>query len=151
MQAVVDFIHNLTWEDLPATVRHQARRCLLDTLGCAIGGRRTAAAAIIHDFAAAAFGGEQAALWQDGRRVSAPGAALANGMTIDALDIHDGYKLTKGHPGAGIVPAIFAALRLRPGVVSGQELLTALVVGYEISLRAGVARIKLPELMQAGL
>ena len=138
-KSVLDFIHNLTWEDLPEAARRQARRCLLDTLGCAAGGRRTAAAAIIHEFAAAAFGGDQAALWQDGRRVSAPGAALANGMTIDALDIHDGYKLTKGHPGAGIVPALFAALDLLPTPLSGQELLTALVVGYEISLRAGLA------------
>jgi 2-methylcitrate dehydratase PrpD len=139
MQTVSAFTHGLAWDNLPPAVQHQARRCLLDTLGSAIGGRRTATAAIIHDFAAAAFGGDQAALWQDGRRVSAPGAALANGMTIDALDIHDGYKLTKGHPGAGVVPTLFAGLGLRAEPVSGRELLSGLVVGYEISLRAGVA------------
>jgi 2-methylcitrate dehydratase PrpD len=138
MKNVFQFIHDLTWEDLPVEVRHQAQRCLLDTLGSAIGGR-TPASRIIHDFAAAAFGGDQARLWQDGRKVSAPGAALANGITIDALDIHDGHKLTKGHPGAGIVPSLFATLGMRPGKVSGRELLTSLVVGYEVSLRAGIA------------
>ena len=139
MKNVIDFIHNLTWEDLPREVRHQARRCLLDTLGAAIGGRNTPTARIIHDFSASVFGGDQAELWQDGRRVSAPGAALANGMTIDALDIHDGHKLTKGHPGAGIVPALFATLDLRGEKITGQELLTSLVVGYEVALRAGIA------------
>jgi 2-methylcitrate dehydratase PrpD len=139
MQTVFDFIHTLDWASLPPEVRHQARRCLLDTLGAAIGGRDTATSQIIHDFAASAFGGSQAALWQDGRRVSAPGAALANGMTIDALDIHDGHKLTKGHPGAGIVPALFATLGLQPAGISCKELLTSLVVGYEVSLRAGIA------------
>jgi 2-methylcitrate dehydratase PrpD len=139
MQTVFDFIHSLTWEDLSPAVRHQSRRCLLDTLGAAIGGRGTATARIIHDFAAATFGGDQAALWQDGRRVSAPGAALANGMTTDALDIHDGHKLTKGHPGAGIVPALFATLELQRAGISGKELLTCLVVGYEVALRAGIA------------
>lgn len=139
MEKVWNFAHDMMWDDLPAVVQQQARRCLLDTLGSGIGGRGTATGRIIHDFAAAVFGGGQAALWQDGRRVSAPGAALANGMTIDALDIHDGHKLTKGHPGAGIVPAVLVGLSLGKSVVSGKELLCSLVAGYEISLRAGIA------------
>src|SRR5207249_1978270 len=66
--------------------------------------------------------------------------ALANGMTIDALDIHDGYKLVKGHAGAAVVPATLATLTLdQQGTVSGRELLTTLVVGYEVALRAGLA------------
>jgi len=71
------FVHELRWEDLPESVRSQARRCLLDTLGAAIGGRRTELSRIIHDYAAAAHGGAQ--LWLDGREVSPPGAALAKG------------------------------------------------------------------------
>ncbi len=53
--------------------------------------------------------GKELYLWLDGREVSPPGAALANGMTIDSLDIHDGHPLTKGHAGAAIVPALFAS------------------------------------------
>ena len=104
------FIHQLTWDDLPAAVQNQARRCLLDTLGTAVAARQTTLSQIIHNFAAANFGGTQSQLWLDGRFVSAPGAALANGMTIDALDSHDGYTLTKGHAGAAIVPALLAAV-----------------------------------------
>ncbi|CAA9540126.1 MAG: MmgE/PrpD [uncultured Thermomicrobiales bacterium] len=137
---VVRFIHDTRWNDLPAPVQHQARRCLLDTLGAAIGGRQTELSRIVHEFAAATHGGGGARLWLDGRAVSAPGAALANGMTIDALDVHDGAVAVKGHAGAAVVPAALAAGALdadRP--VAGQELLTALVVGYEVALRAGVA------------
>ena len=136
---LIDFIHDLTWDDLPEPVQHQARRCLLDTAGAGIGGRATDLARIVHDFAAAAYGGHDAALWQDGRLVSPPGAALANGMTVDALDIHDGHVLTKGHAGAALAPAVFATLKLGAGPVSGRELLTSLVVGYEVALRAGMA------------
>ena len=140
MNQVIEFIHELTWEALPEAVRSQARRCLLDTLGTAIGGRSTDCSQIIHEHAAAVFGGKGATLWQDGREVSPAGAALANGMTIDSLDIHDGYKLCKGHPGAAIVPASFATLSLASGeMIDGKELLTTLVVGYEVALRAGVA------------
>lgn len=100
---VINFIHETDWNDLAEAVRNQARRCLLDTLGAAISGRQTVLSQIIHDFAASNFGGSDAQLWLDGRNVSPPGAALANGMTIDALDIHDGHPLTKGHAGAAIV------------------------------------------------
>jgi 2-methylcitrate dehydratase PrpD len=72
--------------------------------------------------------------------VSPPGAALANGMTTDALDIHDGYKPVKGHAGAALVPASLATVSLeRDPPVPGRELLATLVVGYEVALRAGLA------------
>lgn len=136
---IIEFLHETGWEDLPDQVRSQARRCLLDTLGAALGGRGTALSDIVHDFAATVYRGQEADLWLDGRKVSPPGAALANGMTIDALDIHDGYKLVKGHAGAALVPAALATLAVSREQVSGQELLTTLVLGYEVALRAGLA------------
>ncbi len=138
--AVTQFIHETTWNDLPSDVRSQARRCLLDTLGAGISGRATDLSRIVYEFAAAAFGGQGAQLWLDGREVSPPGAALANGMTIDALDIHDGHSLTKGHAGAAVVPGLFASISPASAAgLSGEAFLTALVIGYEIALRAGMA------------
>lgn len=135
-----DFIHQLTWADLPEPVRNQARRCLLDTIGVAIGGRQTNLSNIIYNFAAAACGGQEARLWLDGRQVSLPGAALAHGMTIDALDIHDTCRAVKGHAGAALIPAALASTGHGNGApVSGQEMLTTLVVGYEVAIRAGKA------------
>ncbi|MCP4625632.1 MAG: MmgE/PrpD family protein [bacterium] len=137
---VIQFIHETSWDDLPAIVRGQARRCLLDTVGAGISGRATELSFIIHDFAVSAFGGQGAQLWLDGREVSPPGAALANGMTIDALDIHDGHSLTKGHAGAAIVPGLLATVSsANAGDISGRDFLTTLVIGYEIALRAGIA------------
>ncbi|MFQ5421613.1 MAG: MmgE/PrpD family protein [Anaerolineae bacterium] len=136
--AIISFIHETDWADLPAEVQHQAARCLLDTVGTAIAGRQTDCSRIIYDFAATAFCGNEARLWLDGRAVSSPGAALAHGMTIDSLDIHDGYNLVKGHIGAAIIPAILGTVEMGTAV-SGQELLTALVIGYEIAGRAGRA------------
>jgi len=137
---VINFIHKTTWKDLPQEIRHQARRCLLDTIGTGIAGRSTFLSKTIYDFVAFAFGGRGALLWLDGREVSPPGSALAHGMTIDALDIHDGHPLAKGHAGAAIVPTVLGIIPLKgPVTISGQELLTSLVIGYEIALRAGIA------------
>lgn len=134
---VLSFIHELSWADLPPVIQQQARRCLLDTIGAALGGRKTAVSAIIYDYAATVYGGGGAHLWWDGRTVSPPGAALAHAMTIDSLDIHDGHPLTKGHAGAAVVPALFAFLN-DDQPVTGQEFLTRLVIGYEVALRAGI-------------
>ncbi len=137
---ITEFIHELNWEHVPEEARHYARLCLLDTVGAGVGGRRTDLSRIVYEFTVLAYGGHGAHLWLDGREVSPVGAALANGMTLDALDIHDGYKPTKGHAGAALVPALLATLNLRPDKkVSGQELLTTLAMGYEIALRAGIA------------
>ena len=137
---VINFIHETDWKDLPEEVRRQARRCLLDALGTGVAGRRTRLSRIVHDVAVSIFGGIGAHLWLDGREVSPPGAALANGMTIDAFDIHDGHPLAKGHAGAAIVPAVFATIPLKhPKKITGAEMLTTVVIGYEIALRAGIS------------
>jgi 2-methylcitrate dehydratase PrpD len=135
----IAFTLNTRWEDLPADVKHQAKRCLMDSLGALIAGSQTPVAGIIRKTALAQFGGDQATIIVGGQRVSAAGAALANGFFGNALDIDDGYRNVKGHPGACALPPVLAAAELAGGC-SGRELLTALVIAYELGIRAGVIR-----------
>ncbi len=136
----LDFLHDLSWDDLPEEVRAYARRWCLDLIGVAAGGSRTRLSAIIRDHAAAHFGPgtRRARLLMDGRAVSPLGAAMAGGMTIDALDAHDGHKLTKGHVGCGVLPALLALCEAEDRL-DDRGFLTALVLGYEIGSRAGIA------------
>ena len=60
-------------------------------------------------------------------------------MTIDSVDAHDGHPLTKGHAGAAVLPALLALADAADGPPDGRELLTALVIGYEVAIRAGIA------------
>ncbi len=135
-----DFVHDLSYAGLPDDVRIFARRWLLDLIGVAAGGSRTQLSRIIRNHAASQFGaGSQSArMLFDGRAVSPAGAALAGGMTIDALDGHDGHKLTKGHVGCGVFPAALAMATAQDSL-AGDEFLTALVIGYEVGTRAGIA------------
>jgi 2-methylcitrate dehydratase PrpD len=134
------FIHEFDYAQLPHSVIHQTRRCLLDLVGVAAAGSRTALSRIIRDHAARQFGAGEcpARLIFDGRPVSPVGAALAGGMTIDAFDAHDGHALTKGHAGAALLPALLALHEIAP-LRSGQEIIAALAMGYEIAIRAGIA------------
>ncbi len=143
MKQILEFIHHTTYADLPVDVQKQAQVCLLDLIGALVGGRQTKLSAIIRDHAAQVFGGDEATLLLDGRRCSAPGAALANGMTIDSMDIHDSHRETLGHAGVHILSALLAAVEQKQArenrPTSGQEFLAAMVVGYDIACRAGVA------------
>jgi 2-methylcitrate dehydratase PrpD len=138
MSSTIDFIHDTAFDVLPPVIVSEAIRCLTDTLGVAAGGSRTQLSRIIRNHAARQFGGGRAAIWWDGRDASPAGAALANAMTIDALDAHDGHKLTKGHVGCGVIPALIALMQ-QEGRTCPHELLTSVVIGYEIGTRAGIA------------
>ncbi|MEM6421817.1 MAG: MmgE/PrpD family protein, partial [Pseudomonadota bacterium] len=138
--AMVDFLHDLHWRDLSEDMRREARRLVLDLVGVAAGGSPTLLSRLIRDHAAGHFGagGRSARMLFDGRAVSPVGAALAGGMTIDALDAHDGHKLTKGHVGCGVLPAVLALMEAE-GQEDAEAFLTAVVLGYEIGSRAGIA------------
>lgn len=136
---VIQFILGLAWRDLPLPVQHQAKRCLLDALGALLAGTRTPPGRLMARIARSQFPGNEATLLVHGHRVSAAGAALANGFAGNALDIDDGYRLVKGHPGACVLPLVLAAAEMDPAL-AGSDLLTALVVGYEVGIRAGRIR-----------
>ncbi|MBK9080939.1 MAG: MmgE/PrpD family protein [Rhizobiales bacterium] len=134
-------IHGLTYDELPPAVVRQAKRCLLDLVGVAAAGRMTRMSAIAHDYAAAQFGAGGvggAQLLFDGRWVSRAGAAFAGATTIDSFDAHDGHRLTKGHSGVALFPAL-VAMAQSTGRLDGRRFLTTLALGYEIATRAGVA------------
>ncbi len=122
-----------------------AKQCLLDLLAVAASGTQTKLSHIITNHAVQHFAagpdGGGARLLFDGRKCSPLGASLSNGMTIDSIDAHDGHKPTKGHAGCGVLPALLAMLdnETRAHDVTEEELLTCLVVGYEIACRAGIA------------
>jgi 2-methylcitrate dehydratase PrpD len=137
---LVAFVHDLRWDDVPAMARDRTKDFLVDLLGAATGGVGTRLSSLIRDHAADQFaaGGTAARMLLDGRCVSPAGAALAGGMTIDAYDAHDGHRLTKGHAGCGSLPTALAMAEAARNL-DGGELLTALVLGYEIGTRAGIA------------
>jgi 2-methylcitrate dehydratase PrpD len=137
----VDFLLDADFGILPVDVVAQTKRCLLDLVGVAASGRRTALADIACDFAARHLGagseGGSARLLLDGRPASAPGVAFAGAAIIDSFDAHDGHALTKGHAGVAVFPAALAFHQLRPAP-DGRFFLADLAVGYELAIRAGI-------------
>jgi 2-methylcitrate dehydratase PrpD len=130
-------IFALGWDELPQPVRKQAKRCLKDVIAAAAGSLALPAAVQTETLVSTQFGkGETPLLFQKTLTTLA-GAAFGNALRIDSLDCHDGFRPNKGHAGATVMPVALASAQGR--AVSGAELLTAVVIGYEIACRAGLA------------
>jgi 2-methylcitrate dehydratase PrpD len=134
-----DFILHLSFDDLPPGVVAHAQRCLLDLIGVAAAGSRTNAAQIACAHAAKQMrADDEARILFDGRRASAAGAAFAGATMIDSVDAHDGHRLTKGHAGVTVLPALLANVDAG-AACSSREFVACIVLGYEIATRAGIA------------
>ncbi len=79
-------------------------------------------------------------IWFSGGSGTLGAALLANSAATAALDLDDGYRRARGHPGAAVVPAALAMLTLRPAL-SADDILGAIVAGYEVALRVAMARL----------
>ncbi len=136
-QALYEFIAELTIDDVPGSARERLTLLLADMAAVCAAGRPVPACEIAAEYAQSLNPAAQATALFDGRRVGVAGAAFANGVLANALDFDDGHRLTKGHPGAVIIPAALAVGQLVDA--SELEFLTAVVIGYEVAIRAGIA------------
>jgi len=136
--AVAGFVARLRYEDLTDAVVDKARLVLLDAIGCAIGAfAEDPRKAQIAVRLAQQFGTDGAATVIGGARTHPAAAALANGMLINATDNDDTHKRALAHLGSVVVPAALAATEARGG--SARQLIVALVAGYEVAARVGMA------------
>lgn len=138
---------------LPAAARHAVLRSLLDLCAVWASGRQTVLSKLVHEHARSHFGAGAVAapLGFDGRAVSPAGAALAGGMTIDAMDAHDGYREAKGHAGCGLLPALAAVWRAESLGADADLFLQRLAAGYEIGCRLGAFQHRtLPDYHSSG-
>src|SRR5439155_7945637 len=78
-----------------------------------------------------------ATLFPSGRRAPARTAALLNGTAAHVVEFDDIFRDAIYHPGAPVVAAALAAAQ--EAGASGEQLIRAVVVGYEISTRIAVA------------
>ena len=136
--ALAEFVSNLQLQQIPASVRQQVTAAVIDTLGCGLAGSRTNDGAIVGR-AAKRWGQHGTAILWGGLGTSTEQlAVLANATMAQALTFDDFHLGSGVHPGAVTVPVALAlAATLAP--VSGAELLTAIVAGYEVALRAGLS------------
>jgi 2-methylcitrate dehydratase PrpD len=124
--------------DLTRTTGKAIQRCILDLIGAAIAGHRAASARALRRMALQSFGSGQGGVWFTGDRLPPAAAAMVNAAAASALDLDDGHRGAAGHPGAAVIPAVFAVAPILES--STPEILAAIAVGYEVGCQVAAAR-----------
>ncbi len=113
-----------------------AKYYTLDWLGSAMAGTITTPGRLFLDRAASQGSGSATVLGLAGKR-SAEVAALTNGALSHIVEMDDLHRASLVHPGAVVIPAALAMAEELGS--SGPDLLTAIVLGYEVAIRVGEA------------
>lgn len=136
-QDLLVFAHGLSLSDLPADVVNHARTCLLDALGCGLfGSGQTWSQILADEMMAEGSAGHSTVIGRQ-QQLSAPVAALCNGTAIHGFELDDLIAESITHPAACVIPAAMAAGEAVDA--SGAHLLEAIVAGYEVMHRVGLA------------
>jgi 2-methylcitrate dehydratase len=123
----------LEFKDLSADAIYQAKRFLLDSIGCALGGYQQHDVKIALQVLDEIAGPGRATVIGTGRRMDPVSASLANALMIRCMDYNDIYwKQDPAHP-SDIFPAAFACCERAHS--SGKELIVGLVLGHEFEMR----------------
>lgn len=120
----------LDYSKIPDHVLHQAKRCVIDALGCAIGAYEAPGRTICEDTVREIGGIEQATVFCSGMRTSAMNAALVNSFLVRFLDYND---LGGGAHNSDALSSIIAVCEREKA--DGKALLTSLVISYELGAR----------------
>jgi len=130
------FVAELNYDDIPAKVMRRAEDLFLDWFGSALAGKVGRPVQAIEAFAREMGPQNGRAEVLISRRKTSPlFAAMVNGASshyIEQDDVHNGSVF---HPAAVIFPAVLAVAQDRG--LSGRDLLTASVAGYEAGIRIG--------------
>lgn len=132
-----EFVAGSRWSDIAPALRHDAKRSILNHLGCAMGVARdpavTTALAVMREFS----GPPVATVIGQGLKLDPMAASFINAIASNLLDYDDTHLATVIHPAAPVAPALFALAEQRD--FTGAQVLHAFLLGGEVECRIGNA------------
>jgi 2-methylcitrate dehydratase len=131
------FALSLTYDSIPESARKEAKRFLLDSVGCALAALDHEDMRQAYDFIRQLGGTEQATIIGHGTKTNLGNAALMNALLIRAMDYNDIYwKQDPSHP-SDIIPAALSPAEYKSR--SGKDLLAGILICYELEMRLCLA------------
>src|SRR5947207_1775606 len=137
--ALAQHVCRTSYADLPASAVEAARRDILDTFGCMLGGSGSPGIGELFSVVSRWGGLPESRVLLRGTRVPAPQAALLNASMGHALDFDDTLD-TGGsiHPGVSVLGSVLAVCDSLGGI-SGRDVLLAVALGLDVSCRIALA------------
>ncbi len=136
---IAEFAANISLESVPAAAIERTQMFVMDNVGIMLCARHDAEStpALVKGAMALGLDGGNSVAIGDRRGFTPPGAALINGTLAHSLDFDDTHAASSLHPSAPIVPAALAAAEMAGA--DGEELIPAIIAGYEIQIRLSLA------------
>ncbi|WP_158742966.1 MmgE/PrpD family protein [Acidisphaera sp. L21] len=129
LAAYADALH---YSDLGPAIVELAKAHFIDAIGCGIGAFNEPPVRAIRDIALATSEGKSTVMGTT-RRTAMDWASFANGAAVRNFDLNDVYAGREvGHPSDNITPCLAVA---ESEGRSGQDLILAMVLAYEINCR----------------
>ena len=138
-QRLAEFVCAAGSKPLDASARDHALQALLDLFGIAIRASHEVPAShavsdVISDLG---LGDGPCTILGRAEKASPTTAAFLNGVNFHALDFDDTHETSSLHPGAPVVAAALAEAEVLG--TTTEQLLNAIVVGYDVAVRIGLA------------
>lgn len=135
LDQLCSFLCETSFDDLPLEVIDRARLVTADTLAAIAGGSaEPEMRALTSSLLPGSVG--TSSVVGTGHRVGVATAAFLNASAGTFLELDEGNRFSRGHPGIHTLPAALA--HAESIASSGKSFLLALVLGYEVGVRIGI-------------
>jgi 2-methylcitrate dehydratase PrpD len=131
IEELTAFVATATWDDVPASVQRQTKLVLLDTLGVILAGAERSEVRRLREQLGSGSG---ATIYARGCPSHDPRtAALLNGIAGRSIELCEGLRLVSGQAAMQVLPAVLAVGEQARS--TGRDMLTALLLGYDVAAR----------------
>ncbi len=137
LDRICRFVVKTDFGDFGSNVVERAKKVLYDTIGAIAAGAQNKEPAEMAKRLVPYSGPPTSTVIGQRKRADGMNASLLNGTAGTWLELDEGNQFARGHAGIHVVPATLAMGEERG--LSGREVLTALILGYEIACRLGIA------------
>ena len=131
------FVAASRWDTLPQPLRHEGKRSVLNSVGCAVGVAQTPPIDMAMRVLEPLSGADRVTVLGRAQRLDMLNAAFINAISANLLDYDDTHLQTVIHPTAPVAPVTLALAEQRG--LSGAAMLHALILGAEVECRIGNA------------
>ena len=131
------YLAGAEFADFPDVAVTRATQVLADSIAVIGAGAQEPEMIELRRAQGALAGAGNATVLTESWRTDPKTAAFLNGTAGTFLELDEGNQFARGHPGIHVVPAGLAIAETRG--LSGRDLLTAVILGYEVGARIGIA------------
>ncbi len=132
-ESLAEYSHSLDYAIIPEDIVHEAKKRIINSLGCAIGAYNSEPVKIARELAQQVSNPQGSTILGTRKKTSPDLAALVNGTMVRYFDYNDTYlSLEPAHPSDNIGPCLAVASQEKS---SGKDLLVSIALAYEIQCR----------------